>query len=179
MKISNFPCLNQTYDYDCGAKVVEAVLAHYGKDVDEQTIMKTAGTTNRYGTTVEGVEKALKKFGLRYVAKKMTIAEVKKNIDSGTPVILLLQAYPEEPQNNIDWKNFWSAGHYVVAIGYDQRKMYFEDPMNEMRTYLTFAELEDRWHDKLGRKKKIYHNLGIAVFGQREAFDFKRAVPMG
>jgi len=179
MKISNFPCLNQIYDYDCGAKAIEAVLAHYGKDVDEQTIMKTAGTTSRYGTSVQGIERALKKFGLKYVARKMTVADVKKYVNGGTPVILLLQAWPEEPHKKIDWKNWWSDGHYSVAIGYDKKRMYFEDPMSEMRTYLTFSEMEDRWHDMIGKEKKVYRHLGIAVFGQRTAFDLKRAVPMG
>ena len=52
MKISDFPCFDQIYNYDCGAKSAEAVLAYYGVDVDENTIMKMAGTTKKHGTPV-------------------------------------------------------------------------------------------------------------------------------
>jgi uncharacterized protein len=179
MKIADFPCLNQRYEYDCGANAVKAVLEYYGQDFDERPIMKIAGTTSRFGTTVEGIKRTLKKFGLKYAAKKMTVAEVKRYIKRGVPVILLLQAWPIPERKISDWKNWWADGHYVIAMGYDEKKMYFEDPMCEVRSYLSFAELQDRWHDRVGGDKKKYYNLGIAVFGRREAFDLKRAVPMG
>ncbi|HTW96438.1 MAG TPA: cysteine peptidase family C39 domain-containing protein [Candidatus Methylomirabilis sp.] len=179
MKISEFPCLNQVYDYDCGAKATEAVLAYYGQDVDEQTVMKMAGTTSRYGTPLKGIERTLRHFGLKLESKKMTIRVLKKYLDREIPVIILLQAWPANLKQKIDWKNWWQDGHYVVAIGYDKKKIYFEDPMCNMRTYLTFKELQDRWHDVLGREKKVYRNRGMAVFGHRQAFDINKAVHMG
>jgi ABC-type bacteriocin/lantibiotic exporter with double-glycine peptidase domain len=178
MKIADFPSLSQVYDYDCGAKATEAVLAYYGQDVDEQTVMKIAGTTSR-GTPVKNIERTLKKFGLRLESKKMTVKDLKKYLDNEIPVIILLQAWPAAVKKKIDWKNWWQDGHYAVAIGYDKNKIYFEDSMSDRRTYLKFKELEDRWHDVVGKEKKIYQNWGIAVFGHRQAFDFRRAVRMG
>jgi hypothetical protein len=28
----------------------------------------------------------------------------------------------------IDWKNLWDDGHYCVAVGYDEERIFFMDP---------------------------------------------------
>src|SRR3989338_4435827 len=145
MKILDFPILRQTYDYDCGAKATEAVLGYYGLDIREEKIIKIAKTTKE-GTPINGIKKVAKKYNLKCKAKEMNIEEIKDCINKNIPVILLLQAWTEKKKPN--WKEDWVDGHYVVVIGYDKKKMYFEDPSSILRTYLNLKELKDRWHDE-------------------------------
>jgi len=166
MKILPFPELRQTYGYDCGAKATQAVLAYYGIDVREDAIIKAAGTTKKIGTPVRGVLSVLRAHGLRARVQRMTIDQLKKAIDAKHPTLLVLQAWSEKKK--VDWENDWVDGHYVVAIGYDKRHIYFEDPSSVLRTYLSFSELEKRWHD-VGADGKRYLNAGIEVHGKRAA----------
>jgi len=162
MKILKFPELRQTYEYDCGAIATQAVLAYYSVDLGEQTIMKMAGT-QKSGTPIAGLKKVFKKYGLSFEAGQMTIEDVKKYIDKKIPVILLLQAWADEKP---DWQKDWHDGHYVVAIGYGAKKIYFEDPYKLVRTYLDDKELLERWHD-IDHKGKKHINWGMAVFGKK------------
>jgi len=174
MKMLTFPELRQTYSYDCGAKAAHAVLAYYGIDARESDVIKEAGTT-RAGTPIRGIAKVMRKNGLKCKAKPMTIEEVKKSIDLKRPVILVLQAWTEK--KNIDWKKDWADGHYVVAIGYDRRRMYFEDPSSVLRTYLNYRELAERWHD-VDTDNKKYVNYGIIIYGKRPRYSLKKRIHM-
>lgn len=170
-----FPEDRQTYSYDCGAKVTQAVLAYYGIDVREDKIMKLVGTT-RAGTAIKGIVKTFHKFGLKCKVSKLNINHIKKSIDKKIPVILVLQAWTEKKK--VNWEKDWIDGHYVVAIGYDDKKIYFEDPSSVLRTYLTYEELKKRWHerDKGGKK---YINYGIIAYGKNKKFSFNKKVHMG
>lgn len=162
MKIFSFPCLRQTYEWDCGASAVQSILAYYNFDVREEVIIKLAGT-NQNGTMIKGIKKVIKKYKLKTEAGQMTIEELKKYLDKKIPVILLLQAWTK--QKKVDWKNDWQDGHYVVAIGYDSKKIYFSDPSNFRTTFLGYTELRHRWHD-IDIKGKKYFNWGMAIFGK-------------
>ena len=171
MKILIFPELRQTYAYDCGANAVQSVLGYYGIDKREDEIMKIAGTT-KAGTSINGIIKALKKFGLKTKAEGMSISQVKKCIDKKIPVILVLQAWSKK--KNHDWKKDWKDGHYIVVIGYDKHKVYFEDPSSELRTWLTYKELDKRWHDK--DDNKIYIHFGISVYGKKPSYSPRKNI---
>lgn len=166
MRMINFPELRQFYEWDCGASAVQSLLHYYGLDASGSELVELIGT-NKQGSSPVGLKKALKKYGLEYKAGKMTISEVKDCIKDKRPVIMLIQAWPEKRvKANNDWKNSWHNGHYVVAIGYDAKKIYFEDPYVSRRSFLYFSELIDRWHD-LGLDGKKYVNWGMVVFGKR------------
>lgn len=162
MKLLKLPQLKQIYEYDCGATVLQSVLGYFGIEVKPHKIRKHAGT-NKNGTLIVGITTTLAKHGLQYTSKQMTIKEVINFLDQQIPVILLLQAWTKKKK--IDWKNDWTDGHYVVAIGHDKKKMIFADPWSFTHTFLTFDELEQRWHDKDPRGKK-HINWGIAVYGK-------------
>lgn len=162
MIIKNFPNLRQAHDFDCGATALQAVLAYYGIDERAGKIMKQVGTTET-GTPIEKIKETAKKYGLKTEMAEMKIEDVKKYLGKKIPVILLLQAYGD--------------GHYVVAIGCDKNKIYFEDPESIYRTFLTYEELEKRWHDVIAGKE--YVNYGIAIFGKKPAFDNNKTIPMG
>lgn len=173
MKMLEFPELRQTYDYDCGAKALQAVLGYYGTDINEDKIIKIAGTT-KSGTSIKGIIKTLKKFGLKYDTYSMDVKTIKKYIDKKIPVLLDVQAWPQRKNTNL--KKSWNDGHYVVAIGYDRKKIFFEDPSSIFRTYLNLKEFESRWH---GMDSKIkYTHLGIAVYGKKNKYSFVKKIHM-
>ncbi len=173
--LKDFPELRQTYSYDCGAKALQSVLAYYGiEDAREDQIIRVAKTTET-GTNPKNMVLAIEHYALTPEAREMAIADVTGFIKKGIPVIVLLQAWTETP--NVDWKNDWEDGHYVVAIGYDDEKIVFEDPSSFQRTYLSFDELEERWHDVDVHGKKYVH-FGIAVYG-KEPPHHKGLIPMG
>ena len=71
-----------------------------------------------------------------------------------------------------NWQNHWGDGHYVVAIGYDQKKIYFEDPYTISHTFLPYKELERRWH---GEKRC---RIGIVIKGKKK-YSSEKSIPMG
>ena len=175
MKLLNFPELRQTYEYDCGSKALQAVLEYYGIDVSEGSIMRVAGTSRKSGTPIKGILKVLKKYNLKLKEGQLTITQIKKYLNKKIPVILLLQAWTGKKK--INWEKDWSDGHYVVAIGYNKNKFYFADPRSVLRTYLTYKELNKRWHDK--ESGETYIHYGISVFGKKPKFNPKKRIHMG
>jgi ABC-type bacteriocin/lantibiotic exporter with double-glycine peptidase domain len=161
MMIKNFPELRQVYSYDCGATALQAVLIYYGFDVREDKLMELA-KTNKDGSSPENILKVFKHFKLKAkLIRRMSLAELKRYLDQGRPVIIALQAWSGQKK---DYAQSWIDGHYVVAIGYDHQKIYFEDPSSVNRTYLSHQELLTRWHDCDANGKK-YYNLGIVALG--------------
>jgi ATP-binding cassette subfamily B protein len=161
---------DQAFSFDCGANALYAVFAYYGIKTRETELIKLAGTTKR-GTSIKGIIKAAKKCGLKCKAGEMNLEEIKKYINKKIPVIIALQAWTLA--KNIDWENDWFDGHYVVAIGYDKKRIYFEDPFLTSRDYLEFDEFSKRWHD-MGKKRKKYVNYGIALYGKKAKFSSKK-----
>jgi ABC-type bacteriocin/lantibiotic exporter with double-glycine peptidase domain len=174
MKILNFPEFRQTSDYDCGANALQAILAYYGIDVEENKIIKTAGTNKRIGTTIKGITKTLKKYKLKFHSGELDIEKIKKQLDRNHPVILILQAWKNKKK--VGWEKDWRDGHYVIAIGYDKNKIYFEDPASIFRTYLSYNELDKRWHNK--QKNQKYIHYALSVYGKKPKFSLKKEVHM-
>lgn len=163
--IKDFPELRQIYEYDCGASALQSVLMYYGFDIREGQVMKLARTAKKEGTAPDNILKAAMKLGLKAKSiAPMSLDELFAFLDKGQPVIIALQAWSRKPK---DYSNSWTDGHYVVAIGYDSRRVYFEDPAAINRTYLSHRELINRWHDC--DSKQQYYNLGIVISGKRKA----------
>ncbi|MFZ2150899.1 MAG: cysteine peptidase family C39 domain-containing protein [Candidatus Absconditicoccaceae bacterium] len=174
MKILNFPERRQTYNYDCGACALQSVLNYYGIDVREDIIMKLANTT-KDGTPIGGIERTSHKYGLQTTIEHMTISKIKKYVDQNIPVIVVLQARSDK--KHIDWENDWVDGHYVVAIGYDKDKLYFEDPSSIYRTYLLNQEFKNRRHD-VDINNKEYIHYGIVIYGKKPKYSLKSRIHM-
>lgn len=175
MKTFEFPELKQICEYDCGACALESVFMYYGGDIFEKQIMKVAGTIPKSGTSIKGMLRAIKHFGFEGKLEELNIDELKKYIDKKTPVILRLQAWSQH--ENTDWVKDWKNGHYVVAIGYDDKKIYFEDPWCSERTYLEYNELLERWHD-IDVDSEKYIGCGIVIVGKRNKYNLERVVHM-
>jgi predicted double-glycine peptidase len=74
----------------------------------------------------------------------MSIEDLEKNIDRELPVLISVQI-KRQPYKDI--KKIRSKGHFILAIGYDNKNIYFADPRFTFTTYLSKEELDDRWHD--------------------------------
>jgi len=55
----------------------------------------------------------------------MTLDNLKARINNKLPVIVLLQARPGKP---VDYADDGDDGYYLIAIGYDERRIFFVDP---------------------------------------------------
>lgn len=177
-KILTFPEVRQATNFTCGAASVQAVLYYYGIEVREDKLIKIFDAKPTHmvhsGIDPDIIKQKLEQlWGLKVTMKQMTIDEVKDFIDTGIPVILALQAWRGEDNasDTTDYTHDYKDGHYVVAIGYTDRSMIFDDPsILNNRAYLPFDELNDRWHDVDYQGNK-YENLGMAVFGKPPAFN--------
>lgn len=166
MKILIFPRARQFCSYDCWASALQSIFAYYEIDVKGRTVIKRA-KTNKKGTNMEDIIRVAKDYWLDCVSEEMTISEIKWYINKDIPVLIPLQARTNK--KNMDWEKNWDDGHYVIAIWYDEEKIYFEDPGNFKRTFLFHDEFKKRWHD-VGKNGKIYTHHGIAFFWKKHKF---------
>jgi len=162
-KIIETPDLRQAYTYTCGASALQTILFYYGEDIREGYLAKELNTTSDWGTEHTSIEKIALKYGLKLDMRKMTADDLKNFIDKKIPVILAIQAWSDNKK--IDYKNDYDDGHYVVAIGYNKKGFIFEDPSSVGRGFLTYEELETRWHD-IDKAGKPLEHLGIAIYGK-------------
>ncbi len=173
MKTLDFPELIQTFEYDCWAKAIQAVLAYYGIEIFEEHIIKRAKTNPKDWTTTQWILKIFKKYWLKYDSQEMEIDNLKKYIDKRIPIIILLQAWNDKIT---DYTNNYKDWHRVVVIWYDNNKIYFEDPYAFKRTFLTYQELNKRRHSKENWQKIFNH--WIAIYGKPTTFDSKKIIHM-
>ena len=173
MKKIDFPDLRQTYEYDCGPKVLQSVLVYYGINLRQELLIKKAGTSKLEGTSIKSMLNVLNHYKLKTDSGIMNIKKIKKYVKKNVPVILLLQAWSTK---KIDYSKSFNFGHWVVAIGYNKNKIIFEDPYSFNRTFLTHKELNLRWHGKDNGKK--FFNYGIAVYGKKPEYKSKKIIPM-
>ena len=160
--IRNFPSCKQPGDNECGPVIMSAVLAYYGIDIRVNDLSDMMKTTLRTGTPIGGFKRAAKRFGLEILHDgEMDLEGIIGWIDDKKPVIMAIQAWPSCETGKKDLNHYWHAGHYVAAIGYGKDRIIFEDPVCAVRTYLSFEQVNKRWHDidypTNGHTKKLDH----------------------
>jgi len=163
-KLIEFPEFRQVYAYDCGASAVLCILAFFGIDEREENLLDSLDVSEDDGTSAENIEKVLKKeYGIKTKQLTgLTIDSLKKLLDKDKPVLMLIQAWPDkEKKDEDDWIEEWNEGHYVIAVGYTDKEIIFEDPSSVVRAYIPFEEFDKRWHDSNvtpeGEEKKLDH----------------------
>ena len=158
MKIIEYPETRQVFNFDCGANALVSVLVFAGLEEREDRVAMLAGTT-KAGTNTEGILRVLRYYGLPFRARqRMRADDLRRAIDAGHPTLVTLQAYRE---SNRPYRELWDDGHWVVAIGYDKHRIYYEDPSAFHRTWLADEELRQRWHD-VDQGRRI-HQWGCTV----------------
>jgi uncharacterized protein len=156
------PNVVQHSNFTCGAAALQAVCAYFGVGPDtEYEYVKELGTWLLGSTNPEDIVSAAKRYGLQAFAKEdMASEELKGYLDEEKPVIVCLQAYG----NPKYYRKYERSGHYIVAIGYDSRHLFFEDPsLYGHRGSLTYRDFERRWHD-IDAFGKFYNHHGIVLW---------------
>jgi predicted double-glycine peptidase len=113
-----------------------------------------------------------------------TLEDLKKFIDQGKPIIVIIQAWPDNYP--VDWSNDWKDGHFVVAVGYDDYYVYFMDPSTLGNyTYIPQDEFLERWHDgdpplinRNPRNRKVFNQAAIVIDGKGKGYNPNKFKPL-
>ena len=162
-KMMKLPIYRQASNYTSGVACVLSILryASYEFDIREDNLKKALHTTEENGTKWYDIVNYLNAVRLNNtdhqyfeVEKKehMTVDNLIKEIKKGHPVVCAIQAWNwgenEEYSMDLDYRNEWECGHWVVAIGYLRDNIIFMDPSTAGNyTYIPKNKLVPRWHD--------------------------------
>ena len=83
---------------------------------------------------------------------------------------------PAEPQMLQMARNLtdWEDGHYVVAIGYDNKNIYLMDPSTLGNyTFIPIPEFLDRWHDQDPYTSEFLIHFGMVIDKGQPQYDFR------
>lgn len=162
----DLPSGRQTFDFDCGAKALQLVMAYYGVEVREDELMREL-KCDIYGTPLQNMISMAEKKRFRVVAKcGFSLEEIKQFVDAKHPVIVLVQAWAERYMTLEDWREDNEHGHYVIVIGYHGYAIVFEDPASFRRTWMTEEEFIVRWHDIDPRTQEKFDYFAMLLLGK-------------
>jgi predicted double-glycine peptidase len=163
----DLPNLRQTFNYDCGAKAMQIVMAYYGVDVREDELISHL-SCHPEGTSITNMIKVAEEYGFQVEATTGTsLSDLKKYLEEGFPVIILLQAWAEKSMTRDDWRVDEKDGHYVIAIDYKDDRIIFEDPSSFHRTWLGLDELDVRWHDVDPKTHQKFDHFAMVMKGKQ------------
>jgi predicted double-glycine peptidase len=139
------PLTRQATDHTCSVASLQSVLAYYGDGIREDLLASALGTTDD-GTPKEAMAAyARRKEYEVHMHFDTTLEELQRVLDQGKPALVSLQAWRAAP---VDYRDDWDDGHWAVAVGYDQERIYFMDPSTLGNyTFIPTGEFLDRWHD--------------------------------
>jgi len=162
----DLPTGRQAFDFDCGAKAIQIVMAYYGLDIAEGQLIEKLKSSSE-GTPLKNMIAFAEKQGFQVIAKcGFSLETIKEYIDKKTPVIVLVQAWADRYMTLNDWRRDTQDGHYVIVIGYTDSIIVFEDPASFRRTWLTEREFIARWHDVDPATKTRLEHFGLILLGK-------------
>ena len=165
----DLPNGRQSFDFDCGAKALQIVMAYYGLDIPEGDLLDDLKASSQ-GTPVKNMISLAEKKGFQVVALcNVSLDTVKEYVAKSIPVIVLVQAWAERYMTLEDWKNDNDDGHYVIVIDYYDDIIVFEDPASFRKTWLTEEEFLIRWHDVDPSTKTKLENFAMVLLGRDPA----------
>ena len=160
----NLPSTRQQTDYTCGAAALRAIAKYYGKDLNNENEFEILCRSGRIkGAHPEDIVKAARELGLYATMEEfMSVDNLINYITRKIPVICAIQAWGDQR-----YYNKLKDGHYVVAIGFDNKNIYFEDPsITGSRPYLSKEEFYKRWIDREAYvDNPVKVRLGIMIRG--------------
>ena len=167
------PLSRQGHDYTCGVAAMQCVLCYYGKEVREDILAEAVKSDPEAGTDYRNmVEYARSESFNVDVRKEMTLDDLKQSIGRKKPIILLIQAWHEG--GLVDNLTDWEDGHYVVAVGYDNRNIYLMDSSTLGNyTFIPIPEFLDRWHDQDPSTGEFLIHFGMVIEKGPPQYDFR------
>jgi predicted double-glycine peptidase len=160
------PTGRQTFDFDCGAKALQIVMAYYGIDIAEGELMKEL-KIDANGVSVQNMISVSQAKGFKVAAQcGFSLDEAKRLVNGNHPVIVLVQAWAERYMTLEDWKSDNDDGHYVIVFALYGNIIVFEDPSSFHRTWLTEEEFLARWHDVDPRTQQNLEHFGMVLLGK-------------
>lgn len=157
------PMTRQNTDYTCGVTALQSILGYYGVDQRLDDLSAKVKPDPEKGTNYMNMANYAKSQGFEVsIRTRMTLDELRGYIDQKQPVLLVIQAWTDSKDAYSYKKN--EDGHYVVAIGYDDRNFYFMDPSTLGHyTYIPAEEFVTRWHDYDSYSNQIVHRFGMII----------------
>lgn len=134
---------------ECSACACAYVLRHMGIDVDSETLYLEIKRVFGF-VPASSLVNVLENYGLDAAAYHGTIDTLKERLCQGTPVIVFTRIPGDT--------------HYMIAVGYDDKKVYFIDPKEEnsnventhYNRVLTTDEFESLWKTNMYFVNNIY-----------------------
>jgi predicted double-glycine peptidase len=168
-KLIKIPQTGQATFYTCGVAVLQSLLYHNGIEYSQDEILPAVGSTPEHGTGIILMNRFLNESGVdAEIRRNITLQELRDCIDRGRPVICIIQAWNENIGH--DYSDDWNNGHYVVAIGYDDDRIYFMDPYTIANyAYIDNDDFLVRWHALNGGVR--YLNTGIVVSNLKPVYE--------
>jgi ABC-type bacteriocin/lantibiotic exporter with double-glycine peptidase domain len=176
LKIIEIPQTVQARFYTCGVAVLQSILYYNGIEYGQDELEPKVGASPMYGTSMEAMRLFLTDRGIGAdFRQNMSIFEMKDLIYHDHPVICLVQAWNDD--KNHDYTDSWGDGHYIVAIGYDDCRIYFMDPYTIANyTYIRNDDLLKRWHG--ANKDARYAQAGIIVTNPNPVYKVRDFLPV-
>jgi predicted double-glycine peptidase len=171
--MQRFPLLTstrQSTEYSCGAAALQAVLSHWGKDLDEKELIGLLHTSPETGTYVGDIVRVARQMGLKAeLHEDVTLGELHAALEKGESIIVCGQAWRSREDSDRSVQEDWEDGHYVVILGMDERFVYYQDPfIRRGKGFVTHKKFSESWHNVRGKtagdtKKQVH--LGVFISG--------------
>ncbi len=131
--ILNVPFFSQT-DYACGPTALAEVYSYWGLSIPVEKIINEFDITAHKGALTIDLLIHAKKQGFNVRTETGTLERLKKLIESGVPVIVMLDIGFSIVQKN----------HFVTVVGYGRKGFYVHDGKTKNRLF-PYKEFEEKW----------------------------------
>jgi len=128
------PFISQTQVNDCGPVALASVLAFHGRDTSLDEVTRAVFTPVLERTLLPDMENHARKLGFSTSSGRGDPDMLRRRIDAGTPVILMLEM----------GGRMFSQGHYVVVLGHDPEG-FLMHVGTSADMFLPESELIERW----------------------------------
>lgn len=137
------PYHHQKNCYFCGPTSLKMVFETFGVKKTEKELAQLAGTTEKVGTSHEGMIDACKKIGFScFVHENSNLNNVKSFLKLKLPVIT-------------DWTDEKSkCGHYNIITEIGREKIFFYDPWYGPKYFVDKKFFEKNWNDSLTKGRR-------------------------
>ena len=174
-KVITIPYSNQTKAYSCGQNSFRMVMGYWGTDLTKAQIFGYTGYNATNSKLLnEIISKNFPDFAFQEITK--SVDSIIDAVNENKPVMVEVNA---GYLTYLDYSA--SAGHYIVAVGYDKEKqvVYVRDPNSYYVEELPFSDLEKAWSDSKHIIFTIYRRNGSFVPAENIRHYSDKAKPFG